>query len=186
MRLLGKVLAIVSAAAVMVLQASALTITDVNYLGSTDPGSPASESDEAAYINYLTGMTLGDTDLDVAAADVPVDGPKTYDFRRSNNSFATLPTVTVDDADKSGDDPAPGPIDITGISYILAKYGGVAHVWYVGNLTGSQTLPADLGKGAGLSHYTTFGERVGVPDGGATAVLLGVGMLGLAALRRKS
>src|SRR5687768_11312752 len=168
----------------LVSHTTALSITSANYLGSIDPGSAANEAYEAAYINYLIDMVPGDTDLNVPAADVPVDGPKEYDFRRSANTFSSLGDVSAAGALKSPDDPAAGPIDISGVQYLLAKYGEVAHVWYVGNLTGNQSIPVDLGRGAGLSHYTTF-RSIAVPDGGTTAALLGVAMLGLTALRRK-
>jgi hypothetical protein len=80
-----------------------------------------------------------------------------------------------------------------GYDYVVAKYDGKNAgyvVWYLGGE--AATLPEysnniwQNGAGAGyqISGYTAY-RRTSVPDGGATAALLGVGLISLAALRRK-
>ncbi|HEX7859474.1 MAG TPA: VPDSG-CTERM sorting domain-containing protein [Verrucomicrobiae bacterium] len=80
-----------------------------------------------------------------------------------------------------------------GYDYVVAKYDGKNAgyvVWYLGGQ--SATLPEysnniwQNGAGAGyqISGYTAY-RSTSVPDGGATAAFLGVGLLGLAAIRRK-
>jgi hypothetical protein len=79
--------------------------------------------------------------------------------------------------------------------YLLVKDGNQIPAWYLFDLetlgwNGTDTLSMSgfwPGNGA-ISHVSLYGtqpERT-VPDGGATAALLGMGVLGLAAIRRKS
>lgn len=85
------------------------------------------------------------------------------------------------------DDAAPF-VDITlpGYTYLLAKYGNVAYVFYLGNLApGSYSLPAVGPNGLGLSHEVAFTTQTTVPDGGTTMALLGLGLLALEVLRRR-
>jgi hypothetical protein len=68
--------------------------------------------------------------------------------------------------------------------YLFAHYGGPGGgtVWFIGNLSGLISIP-QIGFGHGLSGWALFGPGVvGVPDGGATVMLLGaaLGMLGVA------
>src|SRR5262249_11742812 len=70
-------------------------------------------------------------------------------------------------------------------TYLFAKYDGPNQgsiVWYVGNLSGTITIPGFWGQYQ-LSGWTLFGPGVpGVPDAGTTAMLLGaaLGALGMA------
>jgi hypothetical protein len=70
-------------------------------------------------------------------------------------------------------------------NYLFAKYDGPNQgsvVWYVGNLSGSITIPSQWNQ-YGLSGWTLFGPGgAGVPDGGTTVMLLGaaLGALGMA------
>lgn len=86
---------------------------------------------------------------------------------------------------------APAPSVIA--KYLLVKDGKHSPAWYLFDLEalgwdGMETLSLTTfwpGGGA-ISHVSLHGARTSVPDGGATAALLGLGMLGLAAIRRKS
>ncbi len=76
----------------------------------------------------------------------------------------------------------------------LRKYGSEGiRVWYIGNLaaTDTVTLPSKFSpnvNGGGLSHYTLYNaperDTRDVPDGGTTAALLGLSMVGLGLIRR--
>jgi hypothetical protein len=72
-------------------------------------------------------------------------------------------------------------------TYLFAKYDGPnygSEVWYVGDLSGIITIPSKAG-GYGLSGWTLFGPGgPGVPDGGTTAMLLGVALSVLGVVRR--
>jgi hypothetical protein len=68
----------------------------------------------------------------------------------------------------------------------FVNYDGRSHateIWYVGNLSGIIRIPATPGK-HGISGWTLFGLGVGVPDGGATVMLLGVALCALGMARR--
>lgn len=80
-------------------------------------------------------------------------------------------------------------INATGYQYVLAKYGGgqvdgYSLVWFkIDGFAGDVAPQANYG-GNGLSHISLF-NKVSVPDGGATLMLLGGALVGLGALRRK-
>ncbi|HEU5238609.1 MAG TPA: VPDSG-CTERM sorting domain-containing protein, partial [Pyrinomonadaceae bacterium] len=131
------------------------------------------------YVNHLIGMALGTTDQAFGQT-----------FFRSNNAFGSLPTAVL-----------AGHVNGTSTSinlgagglytYLFAKYDGPnygSEVWYVGDLSGTITIPGSAG-GYGLSGWTLFGPGTpGVPDGGTTVMLLGaaLGALGMARRYLKS
>lgn len=154
-----------------------LSLTDDYYVGSVDPGAPASPADEVAYINKLITVTPGGT-----ATVSQTTPPKSWFYDRSDNIFADLPTVTT--AGGIGNTDPPGTdIYVDSFVYILGKYGNVSHVWYVADLT-MVNLPTRTEDG-GLSHYSRYGSSTTVPDGGMTLILLGGALVGLEGLRRK-
>jgi len=160
--------------------ASALTIGDGHELGFVNFGIPSSEQDRANYTNHLIGMALGTSDK--------ADGQTYF---RSNNSFSPLPTAVVGNPTVT----TPNPTALISINlgagglytYLFAKYDGPnygSEVWYVGDLSGTITIPGFAGR-YGLSGYTLFGPGTpGVPDGGTTAMLLGMGFGALGMARR--
>jgi hypothetical protein len=157
--------------------ASALTIGDDHELGFVEFGIPSSEQDRVNYTNHLIGMALGTTEQALGQT-----------FTRSNNDFGPLPTaVIVGPTVTTPNPPSVVSINIgTGLyTYLFAKYDGPnygSEVWYIGDLSGTITIPGFAGQ-YGLSGYTLFGPGTpGVPDGGTTAILLGMafGALGIA------
>lgn len=98
----------------------------------------------------------------------------------------------------SADGPSGALIDhiggayVGGTAWLLVKDGNHSPAWYLFNLTtlgwnGTDDLQLSgfwTGNGA-ISHVTLYGTSVGVPDGGATAALLGMGLLALGTLSRK-
>jgi VPDSG-CTERM motif len=159
--------------------ASALTIGDGHELGFVNFGIPSSEQDRVNYVNHLIGMGLGTSDSAFGQT-----------FFRSNNSFGPLPTAVIVGPTVTFQNP-PSVVSInigTGLyTYLFAKYDGPnfgSEVWYIGDLSGTITIPGFAGR-YGLSGYTLFGPGTpGVPDGGTTAMLLGMGFGALGMARR--
>jgi protein with PEP-CTERM/exosortase system signal len=156
----------------------ALTIGDGQTLGYVFFGIPSGDQDRTDYVNHLVFMYNNGITDDVALG-------QTFHIVNGAPSFgATLPTAVF------ALNGAPGvnlvPLGAGGLfTYLFAKYDGPNQgsvVWYVGNLSGLITIPADW-NGYGLSGWTLFGPGgQGVPDGGMTAMLLGtaLGALGMA------
>jgi hypothetical protein len=99
----------------------------------------------------------------------PLPGPATLALRGTGTTVNLGPTAGLYD-------------------YLFAHYGGpgggFAEVWYVGNLSGSISIPA-IGFGHGLSGWALFTAPGGaVSDGGTTAMLLGAALGALGLVRR--
>jgi hypothetical protein len=170
-----------------------LAIGDAYYVGTVDPGSPADGDIELLYINFLLGMAPGDSIDDVDIDEDPLNPPGAtqHDFDRSANTCAVLGgCVLATDVGADTGNQFPGSditnLDLSGWTYLLAKYGNTSYVWYVAGLT-DVTLATPLGGGEdnGLSHYSLFNPgTITTPDGGTTLGLLGLAMLGLGYVRR--
>ena len=154
--------------------ADALTIGDVRYLGQIDDGAPADATSEASYINSLLDLAAG-------AAAAPCTLAASEDCDRINSTLSTVGKADAVAAGAVKEDPTDGTVSVTGFQWLLAKYGGESLVWYVGDLSGNQSVPT-----AGLSHLSLYNPgTTQVPDGGATLGLLGLGLLGLGYVRRR-
>jgi hypothetical protein len=151
--------------------AHALTIGDGHEIGFVDFGIPSGDQDRTDYVNHLIGMGLGTQ-----------DDFQGQHFTRSNNNFGPLSTA-VFHHNGTGTSINLGAVGT--YTYLFAKYDGPnygSEVWYVGDLSGTITIPATAG-GYGLSGWTLFtAGGQGVPDGGTTLMLLGMafGSLGMA------
>ena len=162
--------------------ANALTFGDGNDLGSIVSGEPAKPTAEQGYINTLIAQSSPSGPTTIAG----------HAYTRKNTSCGTCPAAVFDS--KSGDNPS-GSVDLGagGFTYLLGKYDGPNggdEVWNVQGLTGIVSIPLNgFGKNNsqyGLSHWSLFGGGTPVvPDGGATAALLGLGLAGLAGIRAK-
>ena len=150
-------------------KASALTIGDNQELGFVEFGIPSGDTARTTYVNHLIGMVIGTSDS--------ADG---QNYTRSLNVFGVLPAAVW-----AGNGTGTS-VDLgSGYLYLFAKYDGPnygSEVWYVGNLSGTITIPA-TGGGYGLSGWTLFnGARV--PDSGSTVAFLGVALAAAELLRR--
>lgn len=161
--------------------ASALSINDSYYIGSFAPGTPADASSVEDYVNHLITLPSPGTDTALGQSFISNHG---------NLVPSSLPTAVWDA--KFDSNPST-TIDITGYVYLTAKYGGGGQsgggtaVWYVADLTGNVTIPASAfgsNGGVGLSGINLFnGNGSRLPDGGSTAMLIGLAFSGLAFLR---
>ena len=160
--------------------AQAVAIGDANYLGFVNPGLPAGDAQTASYVQTLIDLAPG------ATLGTPPGATNDNYFERSLNVFANLPDAEFG----VKQDNSNATIDVTGWTYLLAKYGvgsnaAGTHVWYVGDLTGVVDIPATF-EGNGLSHSTLLtGGGTTVPDGGTTAVLLGLGLVAISFIARR-
>ena len=149
-----------------------LTIGDAHELGFVDRARPTTVQSATVFVNAMIGLSLG------GSSHVIINGHDNL-VTRSNNAFHPLPTAVFALTGHGTN------IDLgTGsYSYLLAKYGDFgAEVWYVRNLNGIVTIPATAG-GFSLTLWKVFSPGgTGVPDGGATVMLLGtaLGALGMA------
>lgn len=155
--------------------ASALTLNigDSHELGYLWPGLPSGNQNRVTYVNHMIGMALGS--IDIANGQI---------YFRSNHAFGSTPTA-VWALNGTG---TTINLGIGGVyTYLFASYGAAgSEVWYIGNLSGILTLPAIAGGLFRLTGWTLLGPGagVGVPDGGVTAMLLGLAICALALSRR--
>jgi len=154
--------------------ASALLIHDAHELGYVNNGVASGDADRTAYVDHLSGMSLGATDSG--------NGPSYF---RSSNDFGSLATAAF------ALNGSTTSIDLgSGLyTYLFAKYNSPnsnSEVWYVGDLSGIIKIPASSG-GYGLSGWTLFapGGSSQVPEGGSTLILLGLALAGIAFCRTK-
>lgn len=154
----------------------ALGIGDTHELGKVVHGIPEGDPFIPQYVNAMIGLSLG-------GSTHVIVGPHDNLVTRSMNNFGTLPGPVTLAPRGSG---AAINLGTQGTyDYLFAHYGGpgggTVEVWFVGNLSGTINIP-QIGFGHGLSGWALFtGGGVGVPDGGATVMLLGaaLGVLGI-------
>lgn len=154
-----------------------LTIGDQYELGQVTPPTPEGDADITQYVNFMIGLSLGDSGHVII-------GPHENLVTRSMNDFGPLPGPATLALRGTGTTVNLGTQGTYG--YLFAHYGGpgggFAEVWYVGNLSGIISIPA-IGLGHGLSGWALF-TAGSVPDGGATVMLLGAALGTLGVLRR--
>ncbi len=132
--------------------------------------------------NQVTGGSLGS--LSATMADAYDSGNASE--ANETTAFNTLAGTSFLEADATKSASDPSPTFTTLSEYFLLKIGNMTV--FLKNTSGG---PLDVaytetaGKGAGLSHYTEFGEVPEIPIPGAIW-LMGVGLAGLGAARRKS
>ena len=157
----------------------AIGIGDQHELGTVVHGVPEGDQDITQYVNAMILLAPG-------GSTHVIIGPHDNLVTRSMNDFGTLPgpaTRALRGTSTAIDLGAQGTYD-----YLFAHYGGPGggkvEVWFVGNLSGVINIPEN-GFGHGLSGWALFtAGGVGVPDGGATVMLLGAALALLGITRR--
>jgi hypothetical protein len=154
-----------------------LAVGDQHELGTVVHGIPEGDQFISQYVNAMIGLSLG-------GSTHVIINPHDNLVSRSMNDFGPLPspaTLALRGTGTAIDLGAQGTYD-----YLFAHYGGpgggTVEVWFVGNFSGVVNIP-QIGFGHGLSGWALFTDpEVGVPDGGATVMLLGaaLGALGMA------
>jgi hypothetical protein len=167
--------------------AASLTIGDAYYLGYVNDGIPSSPTNEVSYINSLLAMGAGDGPENCSLAPT-----ETCDRTDSTLDETSLPLAVVAGAFKN-DNPDLNnlSIDVTGWSYLVAKYDGPNFgtlVWYVGGLNELVDIPTAEGdQPFDLSHYSLYNPGNGTGDvpEPTTMALFGLGLLGAGIARRR-
>jgi hypothetical protein len=152
-----------------------------------------------ANANPTTGTAAAQHLLDMLANTQDPALPAAAKFRTSSTEYAGAPSVVLGLGTEIINPGQDTDMNVgAGHDYVLAKYDGTEGgyvLWALNDL--AFTVPGKSaangvglwsnGKndGKGLSHILVFDATVSVPDGGATVALLGVGILGLGAMRRK-
>jgi hypothetical protein len=154
-----------------------LSIGGQHELGKVVHGIPEGDPFIPQYVNAMIGLSLG-------GSTHVINGPHDNLVTRSMNDFGALPgpaTLALRGTGMAVPLGAQGTYD-----YLFAHYGGpgggFVEVWFVGNLSGVINI-SQTGVRHGLSGWALFtAGGVGVPDGGATVMLLGaaLGMVGVA------
>lgn len=179
----------VAAACLMGQGASAmpLTIDDSGVAGIIEAGTENSSVDnEVAWANYLLSLGASTT----TTYDANMDG--------HNESYET--GIHDYNGTLSGGVQIDGGInDVSAYEWVLAKYDGQNAGYVLFNVADyGNTIPLTSenlwysneaqGEGYGLSHFTGFGSKPpnGVPDAGSTLGLLGLAILGIGFVRRKT
>lgn len=160
--------------------ASAAPIDASLLFGTSTPGSPAQEGYELNRLVSLVGSYNASQFAPYsfnAEPNPPPNAITTLDVAVNSKVWGDL--VAPDNVFKpnaQGFDFA-ADVDLTGVDFILGKYGNDSFYFYVGGLSGFYSLPTTFG-GNGLSHWTIFrGEDTpGVPDQTGTLLLLVSGL----------
>jgi len=155
--------------------AMALSTSSAEYIGYINPNVPSNPASEVERINELITLALGDS-VSFDGQTITRDGPY--------NGVTPMATLAGAIKDETGST----TVDVTGFEYLLGKYdamGAGALVFYVGDLTGNQTLPGTF-SGNALSHWSLYNATgSSVPDGGTTAALIGLGLVGMSFIARR-
>jgi hypothetical protein len=191
-----KTLTIAAALTTLNLPCFALTITgpspsDNIASGTPDPiawGPAAGTSIIEAYIraNYGVGDLLYKSESGAASGLGVDEGTFAGSYKTTFSNTATDPSDALIKY-VSGTVITGNPI------YLLVKDGDSNPGWYLYSLNWNGTEDIILDdfwvnpEQGGISQISLYGSgRTNVPDGGTTAALLGLGVIGLAAVRRKS
>jgi hypothetical protein len=160
-----------------------LTFTDSFEVGDVHPDVPQSPADRVNFINFMIALAPG------GSGDDMIGGHNDMVFR-SLNLFSSLPAATTVGIVNLMSTVTSFNTAITGtFTYLFAHYGGqhsgTSFVWDISGLTGVITVPSSFGN-YGLSGWSLVNPTGGVPapDGGATIMLLGLGLSGLGMVRR--
>jgi hypothetical protein len=163
--------------------ATAISINDPGVVGTIERSAPADLASEAGYINQLLSMGASAVFTEVLSGPDRIFRTSSTDY---NGSVDPAGAVQLN-AELSLGVPNPAfTLSVTGFEYVIAKYGSASVVWFLGGA--DFTLPSNSGAlfdGNGISHWSGFGPITNAPDAGTSVLLLGAGLLGIGALRRR-
>jgi hypothetical protein len=173
-------------AATTAISSHALTIlnfANTRIIGQVAPGTSTSAEDNAAYINSLVDRSHG-----LATSSFDFAGQSYALFNTQGGSLTYADAVGVNTGAVGGDHIIGG---ITGFEYLLVKYDGAngeAYIYNIAGLTGEVQVPATDPRKNTHNKYLLFNTATTqrVPDGGNVAIMLGLSLVGMGLLYRKS
>jgi hypothetical protein len=158
----------------MATQATAINYSTPGVVGSVDPGSPASLANDVIYVNNLLGVVGANTTTTISG----------HVYHTGATDYSG--SVSAVGAFLGGTDTS----TTVNYTWVIAKYGDTDVVFNMADFggplptSGENIVVNQNGGGLGISGWSGFGGSR-VPDGGATVALLGLGIAGLGAMRRK-
>jgi hypothetical protein len=169
--------------------ASATTLTLDYLIGTVVPASPSDPGDELAYANNLIDWY----NAGGGVVDDPSGDGYTYALLSGDDATDAVPPPNLALATGGVQVPAvndalASPVDVTGYTYLWAKFGNQGALYFLDSLTSVEGFDPAWGpfsqEGGGLSHITLFGPgTTRVPEAGAL-LLFGSGLIGLVGYRR--
>ena len=159
------------------------TLADTRLIGQITPGTSTATEDNAAYVNSLVDRSHGIS-------------PSSFDFAENtyllfNTQGGTLTYAEAAAATSGavgGDHLVAG---VTGYEYLVVKYDGAngeAYVFNVAGITGDVQVPATDPRKNTHNKYLLFNAAgtTRVPDGGITAIMLGLGFAAMGMVSRRN
>ncbi len=190
-KLLGTVLSGALAVAASLGVASANTITITGGLGTITCNGADAGACEGIFAGSLIVTNPGNQVTSGSLGGLSATMADAYDSGNASEAneataFNTLAGTSFLQADATKTDGDPSPSFTTLSEYFLLKIGNMTV--FLKNTSGGSLdviYSAADGQGAGLSHYTEFGEVPEIPIPGAIW-LMGIGLAGLGAAHRKA
>jgi hypothetical protein len=181
-QLLKLKIAVLIVAAFASLSSQAVTIltwSDTKFVGQVAPGVSDTIQGNAAFINSLVDRShyITPSPFDVAGQTYLLFNSQGGKLRYAD---ANAPTAT---GGIGSNHLVP---NIGGFEFLVLTYAGVTGESYIINiagLTGDMQVPATDPRKNVHTRYMLFNA---VPDGGSAAILLGMGLIGVGLLRRRS
>ena len=172
--------------------AVALTIDQAGVVGIMEGQVDSNLANEVIIANTILAMGENQTQLALTPAGVNCSADQLpCEYRTGDNVYSG----TVSGGTKQETNPTVLTAGALASAYFLAKYDGPNAGYVLFNTAdwlgaGNTTVPANGStiwdaSGSGLSHYTYFGTRTTVPDGGTALILLGAALAGLGIVRRR-
>jgi hypothetical protein len=175
--------------------AATITLNDPGIVGAVDGQLVGGTNpvNEEKLVEHLLAMAISTTEVVVTPAVQCATALQPCEFRTGDNHYAAADVTYIGKLDGNNPNIAAAH---QGDVFVIAKYDGKNGGYVVFYLPDWNANPANtdnvlptsaetiFGKYE-ISHYAAFrAPRVNVPDGGATLLLLGCGLVGLGALRR--
>lgn len=169
--------------------ATATTLTLDYLIGTVAPDTPANPANELIYSNALITWYNGGTNPNGGGTYVYTLGPDASFVPGSPGSGSLLAATGGVSAGTVINGVLTGPVDVTGYTYLMAKFGPDGALYYLNGITSLDGFnpawgPFTSQEGFGLSGITLFGPGTpSVPEAGAL-LLFGTGLIGLVGYRR--
>jgi hypothetical protein len=154
-------------------------------VGQVAPGTSTATADNAAYVDSLVDRSHS---INPSPYDLSGNAYTLFNTQAGTLKYVDL-SQSVFTGAVGGDNLVP---NVTGYEYLVVKYDGAngeAYVINIRGITGDVQVPATDPRKNTHNRYLLFNDitpGTRVPDGGSTAILLGLGIVGAGLLRRRN